>query len=68
MVSPDEPGYDKLISTIFDTMAATAEITGREIDKSTTLLPPFYVDYGKNIHIGKGCWIQQGCTSLTVEV
>ena len=37
-------------------------ITGREIDKSTTLLPPFYVDYGKNIHIGKGCWIQQGCT------
>ena len=32
------------------------------IDKSTTLLPPFYVDYGKNIRIGKGCWIQQGCT------
>ena len=74
MVSPDEPGYDKLISTIFDTMAATAEmnakgwltpeevheylrrITGREIDKSTTLLPPFYVDYGKNIHIGKATY------------
>lgn len=37
-------------------------ITGREIDPSTTLLPPFYVDYGKNIRIGKGCWIQQGCT------
>ncbi len=37
-------------------------ITGREIDRSTTLLPPFYVDYGKNIRIGKGCWIQQGCT------
>ena len=80
MVSPDEPGYDQLISTIFDTMATAAEmnakgwlspeevhdylhrITGREIDPSTTLLPPFYVDYGKNIRIGKGCWIQQGCT------
>ena len=37
-------------------------ITGREVDPSTTLLPPFYVDYGKNIRIGKGCWIQQGCT------
>ena len=37
-------------------------ITGREIDPSTTLLPPFYVDYGKHIKIGKGCWIQQGCT------
>ena len=72
MVSPDEPGYDKLISTIFDTMATAAEmnakgwltpeevheylrrITGREVDKSTTLLPPFYVDYGKNIRIGYG--------------
>ena len=59
MVSPDEPGYDQLISTIFDTMKTAAEmnakgwlsqeevhdylhrITGREIDPSTTLLPPF---------------------------
>ena len=65
MVSPDEPGYDLLINTIFDTMATAAEmnakawltpeevhgylrrITGREIDPSTTLLPPFYVDFGK---------------------
>lgn len=39
-----------------------SRITGREIDSSVTLLPPFYVDYGKNIRIGKGCWIQQGCT------
>ena len=80
MVSPDEPGYDLLISTIFDTMATAAEmnakgwltpeevhgylrrITGREVDPSTTLLPPFYVDFGKNIRIGRRCWIQQGCT------
>ncbi len=39
-----------------------SRITGREIDPSVTLLPPFYVDFGKNIRIGKGCWIQQGCT------
>ncbi len=79
MVSPDEPGYDKLIGSIFDTMKLAYElntgyhtpeevhdylcrITGQEIDPSTTLLPPFYVDFGKNIRIGKGCWIQQGCT------
>ena len=80
MVSPEEPGYEELIGTIFDTMKTAAEmnakgwlsseevhdyllrITGREIDPSTTLLPPFYVDFGKNIRIGKGCWIQQGCT------
>lgn len=34
-------------------------ITGQEIAPSTTLLPPFYVDYGKHIKIGKGCRIQQ---------
>lgn len=31
-----------------------SRITGREIDSSVTLLPPFYVDYGKNIRIGRG--------------
>lgn len=79
MVSPNEPGYDKLINTIWDTMKLAAElnigwhtpdevrdylsrITGREIDPSVTLLPPFYVDFGKNIRMGKRCWIQQGCT------
>jgi len=79
MVSPNEPGYDQLISTIFDTMKLAYElntgyhspeevrdylsrITGQEIDESVTLLPPFYVDLGKNIRMGKRCWIQQGCT------
>ena len=32
------------------------------MDESVTLLPPFYVDYGKHIKIGKGCFIQQCCT------
>lgn len=79
MVSPNEPGYDKLINAIWDTMRLANElntgyhtpeevrdylsrITGREVDSSVTLLPPFYVDFGKNIVIGKRCWIQQGCT------
>lgn len=38
------------------------EIIGQEVDKSITLLPPFYVDYGKHIKIGNGCFIQQCCT------
>lgn len=79
MVSPDEPGYEQLINSIFDTMKLAYElnegyhtpgevrdylsrITGQEIDPSVTLLPPFYVDFGKNIRMGKRCWIQQGCT------
>lgn len=38
------------------------KIIGREVDASVTLLPPFYVDYGRHIKIGKGCFIQQCCT------
>ena len=79
LVSPNEPGYEELINSIFDTMKLAYElntgyhspeevrdylsqIIGRKVDESVTLLPPFYVDFGKNIRIGKRCWIQQGCT------
>lgn len=37
-------------------------ILGIEIDESSAILPPFYVDYGKNIKIGKNVWVQQDCT------
>lgn len=37
-------------------------ILGKPLDESTTILPPFYIDYGKPVTIGKGCFIQQGCT------
>lgn len=41
-----------------------SRITGCEIDPSVTLLPPFYVDFGRNIRMGKRCFIQQCCTSF----
>ena len=37
-------------------------ILGKPLDESTTVLPPLYIDYGKPITIGKGCFIQQCCT------
>lgn len=37
------------------------ELTGREIDPSFRLFPPFYTDCGKNIHIGKNVFINSGC-------
>lgn len=37
-------------------------ILGKPLDGSTTVLPPFYIDYGKPVVIGKGCFIQQCCT------
>lgn len=79
MVSLSDPGYDRLINAIWDTIKTADElndghhtpdevrrilgkIIGQEVDESVTLLPPFYVDYGKHIEIGKGCFIQQCCT------
>ena len=79
MVSPNEPGYDELITDIFDTMKTATEmntgyhtpevvheymgrILGKELDASITVLPPLYIDYGKPVTIGKGCFIQQCCT------
>ena len=38
-----------------------AEITGREIDDTFGMFPPFYTDCGKNIHIGKHVFINSGC-------
>lgn len=37
-------------------------ILGKQLDASTTVLPPLYIDYGKPVNIGKGCFIQQCCT------
>lgn len=37
-------------------------ILGKELDATTTLLPPLYIDYGKPVTVGRGCFIQQGCT------
>ena len=38
-----------------------AELTGQEIDENFGLFPPFYTDYGKNIKLGKGVFINEGC-------
>ena len=38
-----------------------SELTGQEIDESFGLFPPFYTDYGKNIKLGKGVFINEGC-------
>ena len=37
------------------------KLTGREIDSSFGLFPPFYTDCGKNIKLGKNVFINSGC-------
>ena len=38
-----------------------SKITGKEVDKSFVLFPPFNTDYGKNITFGKNVFINAGC-------
>ena len=47
--------------TAQEVRALMAKLTGREIDESFTLFPPFTTDCGKNIKIGKGVFINAGC-------
>lgn len=38
-----------------------SELTGREVDESFVLFPPFYTDFGRNISVGKNVFINAGC-------
>lgn len=38
-----------------------SKLTGRPVDKSFALFPPFHTDCGKNIHVGKNVFINMGC-------
>ncbi len=38
-----------------------AELTGKEIDDTFRMFPPFYADFGKNITIGKNVFINSCC-------
>lgn len=38
-----------------------AELTGKRIDGTFRMFPPFYTDFGKNITIGKNVFVNSGC-------
>lgn len=39
-----------------------SRLTGKEIDPSFFMFPPFYTDFGKNITVGKNVFFNTGCT------
>jgi acetyltransferase-like isoleucine patch superfamily enzyme len=41
-----------------------SEITGNQIDKSTTIFIPFYTNFGKHTKIGKNVFINHDCSFL----
>lgn len=38
-----------------------SRLTGKPVDDSVTIFPPFYSDFGKNITLGKRTFINSGC-------
>lgn len=41
-----------------------SEITGSQLDESTTVFAPFYTNFGRFIHIGKNVFINHACSFL----
>lgn len=41
-----------------------SEITGSQVDESTTIFAPFYTNFGKFIQIGKNVFINHACSFL----
>jgi len=44
-----------------DVRALLAELTGKDVDESVTVFPPFYSEFGKNLTVGKNVFINIGC-------
>jgi acetyltransferase-like isoleucine patch superfamily enzyme len=38
-----------------------SRLTGRELDESVTVFPPFHSEFGKNLRLGKDVFINVGC-------
>ncbi|GLU51530.1 nodulation protein L [Dyadobacter frigoris] len=79
-IRKDDPEYDKFQQAVARTIRLSAalnastdinqvrerlsEITGTNIDGSTTIFPPFYTNFGKFIILGKNVFINHACSFL----
>jgi acetyltransferase-like isoleucine patch superfamily enzyme len=44
-----------------DVRALLSRLTGRPVDESVTVFPPFHCEFGKNLQLGKNVFINLGC-------
>jgi acetyltransferase-like isoleucine patch superfamily enzyme len=80
LIRNDDPQMPKAWEVVFRTIQLSAalntstdvdqvrerlsEITGRQIDKSTTVFIPFYTNFGQHIQLGKNVFINHACSFL----
>jgi acetyltransferase-like isoleucine patch superfamily enzyme len=38
-----------------------SQLTGKNVEESVTVFPPFYCEFGKNLSLGKDVFINMGC-------
>lgn len=43
------------------TRALLGELIGQQLPESVALFPPFHSEFGRNIHLGRGVFINMGC-------
>lgn len=82
MVSPEDPGYSKIFEVVSRTMKLSVELNtatdnetvrrilgeifGRQVDPSTTVFLPFYINLGIFTSIGKNVFINSCCNFLDI--
>jgi acetyltransferase-like isoleucine patch superfamily enzyme len=44
-----------------EVLALLSELTGRPVDPSVVVFPPFYSEFGKNLVLGRGVFVNIGC-------
>ncbi|MBQ7705460.1 MAG: sugar O-acetyltransferase [Selenomonadaceae bacterium] len=53
------------INTVYHTpeeiVKLMSKLTGKTVDESFRMYPPFYADFGKNINFGKNVFLNSGC-------
>jgi acetyltransferase-like isoleucine patch superfamily enzyme len=58
----------ELNSLVTDDLSKIREVfsrlVGKEVDETFFIIPPFYTDFGQNIHIGKNVFVNHACTFM----
>jgi acetyltransferase-like isoleucine patch superfamily enzyme len=81
-ISWSDPEYPKILAVVDRTLRLSnqlnnsgdvntvrellSDIIGNRIDESTTIFPPFYVNFGRFITIGRNVFINHACSFLDI--